>query len=235
MSAALRSAHDTRLGRFVTAASSPELLVLHSVRILGFADTVAVARRCGVDIAQAEEILLDAQASGWIQRSEFADIRGWSLTESGRTVNEHQLREELETTGHTGVVRDVYRSFVPLNERLLRACTDWQLRPADTNRLTVNDHSDPVWDRRILDELVSIGSSLNPLVDRLKSALARFAGYDTRFGAASTLACAGEHGRVDGSDVDSCHKIWFELHEDLIATLGIDRRSEPGVDDSQRS
>jgi len=30
---------------------------------------------------------------------------------------------------------------------------------------------------------------------------------------------------VDHTDVDSCHRVWFELHEDLIATLGIDRRS----------
>ncbi|QII07718.1 transcriptional regulator [Rhodococcoides fascians A25f] len=217
----------------MTATSSPELLVLHSVRILGFADTPVIAHRFGVDTAQAEELLLDAQACGWIQRGEFADVRGWSLTELGRTVNEHQLREEREATGRTDVVRSVYRSFLPLNERLLRACTDWQLRPTDTNRLTVNDHSDRVWDQRILDELASIGDALSPLVDQLSSAFARFAGYDSRFGAASRLARAGEHNWVDRTDVDSCHKVWFELHEDLIATLGIDRRSESGIDDSQ--
>ena len=34
------------------------------------------------------------------------------------------------------------------------------------------------------------------------------------------------HGRrqyVDGVGIDSCHVVWFELHEDLLATLGIDR------------
>lgn len=38
---------------------------------------------------------------------------------------------------------------------------------------------------------------------------------------------AGERAFVDRTDVDSCHRVWFELHEDLIATLGIDRGAEP--------
>jgi hypothetical protein len=33
---------------------------------------------------------------------------------------------------------------------------------------------------------------------------------------------------VDRTDVDSCHRVWFELHEDLVATLGIDRRTSSG-------
>lgn len=216
----------------MTATSSPELLVLHSVRILGFADTSVIARRYGVDTVRAEDILLDAQASGWIQRTEFADLSGWSLTELGRTVNEHQLRDEREATGRTDLLWSVHRHFLPLNTRLLRACTDWQLRPTDTNKLTVNDHSDPVWNQRILDELASVGGALSPLVDQLSSALARFAGYDRRFDAALGLARAGERQWVDRGDIDSCHKVWFELHEDLIATLGIDRGAEPCIDES---
>ncbi|WP_245966848.1 hypothetical protein [Sphaerisporangium album] len=30
-----------------------------------------------------------------------------------------------------------------------------------------------------------------------------------------------------GARVDSCHRVWFELHEDLIATLGLDRHAHP--------
>jgi hypothetical protein len=33
---------------------------------------------------------------------------------------------------------------------------------------------------------------------------------------------------VDRTDVDSCHRVWFELHEDLVATLGIDHRTSSG-------
>lgn len=214
----------------MTAVSSPELLVLHSVRILGFADTAAIARRFGVDPAATEEILLDAQAFGWVQRAEFADLCGWSLTESGRAENERQLHEEREATGKTHAVWGVYRNFLPLNTRLLRACTDWQLRPGEANKLIVNDHGDTASDEKVLDELALIGDALSPLVDQLSSVLARFVGYDTRFAAALNHARTGEHGYVDRTDIDSCHRVWFELHEDLIATLGRDRRSEPAYD-----
>lgn len=36
----------------------------------------------------------------------------------------------------------------------------------------------------------------------------------------------GERRRVDGLGVDSCHRVRFELHEDLLATLGLDRGAE---------
>jgi hypothetical protein len=51
----------------------------------------------------------------------------------------------------------------------------------------------------------------------LVAVLPRFQGYDARFSAA--LA----RGDVDRSDVDSCHRVWFELHEDLLATLNLRR------------
>jgi hypothetical protein len=34
---------------------------------------------------------------------------------------------------------------------------------------------------------------------------------------------ADDTGWVDRTNVDSCHKVGFELHEDLIATLGLTR------------
>ena len=61
------------------------------------------------------------------------------------------------------------------------------------------------------------------LVDGLRAVLVRFGGYDTRFAAALARAEDGDVAWVDGTDVDSCHRVWFELHEDLIATLGRSR------------
>ncbi|WP_327151966.1 hypothetical protein [Nocardia sp. NBC_01329] len=210
----------------MTRDSSPDLLVLHAVRILGFADTPVIAYRFRLDPAETEEILLDAQAYGWIQRAAFADLHGWSLTESGRIRNEQQLHEELAAIGKADRIRGLYRDFLPLNARLQRACTDWQLRPTPDNALYQNDHSDTAWDTRILDELAAIGSALHPLADRMGAILARLSGYEKRFDAALRRVGGGDHGWVDRTDVDSCHRVWFELHEDLVATLGIDRRTE---------
>jgi hypothetical protein len=205
------------------SASTPDLLALHAVRILGFADVPALAGRFDLDLATTDELLGDFEAYGWAQRTAFADLAGWSLTTAGRVENERRLATELDATGRAGEVREAYLDFLPLNTRLQRACAHWQLRPAPGNRLEPNDHADPDWDAAVLDELAALDAVLAPLVGRLGAVLARFDGYHERFSAALGRARAGDGAWVDGTDVDSCHRVWFELHEDLVATLGIDR------------
>jgi len=207
--------------------SPTELLVLHAVRISGFIDTPTIVRRFALDPAATAETLSNAEAYGWVAHAAFAGLEGWSLTEAGRAENERQLAAELARTGGADQVREVYRDFLPLNTRLQQACTHWQLRPAPGDRLAANDHSDHPWDARVLAELAAIDHALAPLANRLGDILARFGGYDTRFAAALQRARAGENGWVDRTDIDSCHRVWFELHEDLIATLGLDRGTEP--------
>jgi hypothetical protein len=209
----------------MTTESAPDLLVLHAVRIVGFADTATVAQRFGLGPAQTDELLLDAEAHGWVQHSAFADLSGWSLTERGRAQDELLLAAELRRVDGEVDVRVVHRDFLPLNARLQQACTDWQLRPTADDRLAPNDHADAAWDARVLAELAAIERGLTPLADRLGHVLARFRGYDARFAGALRRVQDGDVGWVDRTDVDSCHRVWFELHEDLVATLGIDRHT----------
>ncbi|WP_182883137.1 transcriptional regulator [Microbispora sp. H10949] len=211
----------------MTRDSTPGLLVLHAVRVTGFADTPVIARRYGLNDVTTEQVLRDAEARGWVEHTAFAGTAGWSLTEPGRAENERQLAAELTRAGAADEVRDVYRTFLPLNALLLQACTDWQLRPTAGDRLAVNDHSDPTWDAGVLHELACVERALTPLADRLGRVLTRFRGYDTRFTAALARARAGDGAWVDQTGLDSCHRVWFELHEDLIATLGLDRHAQP--------
>lgn len=205
--------------------SAPELLALHAVRVVGFGEAPALARRFGLDPDQVGELLRDAEAHGWVSHASFAGLGGWSLTERGRAENERQLAEELAAVGGADEVRDVHRAFLPLNGRLQAACTRWQLRSTADDPLATNDHADPAWDAAVLDELADVERGLAPLAVRLGDLLTRFRGYDTRFAAARRRAAAGDRAWVDRTDVDSCHRVWFELHEDLIATLGIDRHA----------
>lgn len=210
----------------MTHDSTTDLLTLHAVRITGFADTPVLARRYGLDSAATAALLHDAEQAGWVTHTAFADLRGWSLTDAGRTENQRRLAAELAHTGRADEIRAVYRDFLPHNARLQAACTDWQLRPTAGDRLAANDHTDPAWDDAVLDELAGVDRALAPLAARLGAVLTRFRGYDRRFSAALQRARAGQGGWVDRTDLDSCHRVWFELHEDLIATLGIDRRTE---------
>ena len=207
------------------ADSSAELLTLHAIRLKGMADDAEVAARFGLDLTLARELLLDFQAFGWITRVEFVGTAGWTLTESGRSENERQLAHELAATNSNSSIHDAYLSFLPHNDRLLRACTDWQLRPSGADPLAVNEHTDNEWDQRVLTTLSALREELRTICQELGHRLARFRGYDDRFTAALARVEQGELTWIARPRVDSCHTVWMELHEDLIATLGIRRGS----------
>jgi hypothetical protein len=207
------------------ADSSAELLTLHAIRLKGMADDAEVAARFGLDLTLARELLLDFQVFGWITRVEFVGTAGWTLTESGRSENERQLAHELAATNSNSSIHDAYLSFLPHNDRLLRACTDWQLRPSGADPLAVNEHTDNEWDQRVLTTLSALREEIRTICQELGHRLARFRGYDDRFTAALARVEQGELTWVARPRVDSCHTVWMELHEDLIATLGIRRGS----------
>ncbi len=207
--------------------STAELLTLHAVRLKGMANDGEVAARFGLDQAVATDWLLDFQAYGWITRVEFASTAGWTLTEAGRAQNERQLADELASTGSTSSVRHSYEEFLLHNGRLLRACTDWQLRPSAADPLAVNDHSDKTWDQRVLKTLSTLTEELRSLCLDVSGRLVRFGGYDERFSVALQRVESGDLSWVNRPKSDSCHTVWMELHEDLVATLGIRRGAEP--------
>ncbi|NKY60087.1 hypothetical protein [Nocardia flavorosea] len=206
--------------------SAPELLILHAVRLLGFAGSAAIAARFDTSHEETLRLLRAADRNGWVQHSAFFDVDGWSLTEAGKAENERHLAAERSSADPEGVIPAVHRDFLPLNARLLRAVTDWQIAPAEAGRFAPNDRTDSARDQRILDELAAVGAALAPLEERLSRVLARFDGYAARYGEALRNAGDGLSGWIDKTDRDSCHRVWFQLHEDLIATLGIDRRDE---------
>jgi hypothetical protein len=207
--------------------SSPELLTLHAVRLKGMADDTEVAARFELDTTLVHELLLDFQAFGWITRVDFVGTAGWTLTESGRSENERQLSHELAATDSNSSIRHAYLTFLPYNDRLLRACTDWQLRPTAADPLAVNEHTDEEWDQRVLSTLAALSKELRTICGELGRRLVRLRGYDDRFTAALARVGRGDLSWVARPRVDSCHTVWMELHEDLVATLGIRRGAEP--------
>ena len=61
----------------------------------------------------------------------------------------------------------------------MRACTDWQLRPSGVERpLAVNDHTDKVWDQRVLNATVRAERQLKSLYLELGDQLTGPLGYD---------------------------------------------------------
>lgn len=206
--------------------STPALLCLHAVRLLGAADTPRVAARFGLDLGGTRESLLDFEARGWVSRWEFAGDRAWSLTDAGRTENERQLAAELDAHRCREAVSRAHAAFVPLNAVFGQAATDWQLHPMPGDEMALNDHTDLRWDDRVIERLVSLGRRLRPVCDELTAVLTRFDGYADRYGAAVDRVRSGQSRWVDSIDVDSCHLVWIQVHEDLLATLGLARGAD---------
>jgi hypothetical protein len=206
--------------------SDPITLTLHAVRLLGFAETHRVASRFSLDRREVEENLLDFEAQGWVTRTGFAGSEGWSLTLRGRGENERRLAAELDGFAARSTVVEVHRRFLPLNARFQEAATRWQLRPLPGDPMAANDHTDFRWDDRVIESLRSVGARLSSLETQLAAALARFAGYAERYNVAVARVAAGENRWVDGLGIDSAHVVWMQLHEDLLASLGLDRGDE---------
>jgi hypothetical protein len=111
-----------------------------------------------------------------------------------------------------------------MNGDLLEICTAWQLK--DPVGQVLNDHDDPDYDKAVIDRLVALDEQARPVFAELTAALDRYRVYGERFAAALERVQAGETAYVADPMVPSYHTVWFELHEDLLATLGIDRASE---------
>jgi hypothetical protein len=209
----------------VVHVSSSELLVLHAVRVKGMADVATVAERFALDGGLVMDLLLDYEAFGWVTRVRFADLDGWALTATGRMENERRLADELDRTATRSEVIAAHEAFIVLNSHFLAAVTKWQIRPTPTDALAANDHSDTRWDQQVLDDLHDLARGLRPVGAQLTATLERFAGYPERYAAALDRADRAERAWVTQPKIDSCHTVWMELHEDLLATLGLERGS----------
>jgi hypothetical protein len=86
----------------------------------------------------------------------------------------------------------------------------------------VNDHADPAYDARVLDRLTDLDRRAEVACAGLFAAMLRFRRYRVRLGDALARARSGALDYVTDS-TESYHAVWFQLHEDLLATLGIPR------------
>lgn len=206
--------------------SGPDLLVLHGLRLKSFAGVDVVADLVGLPAEQVAELLEQFKGKEWVRYREGA-LTGWMLLPSGRVEAERLLADELDATGSRDVVDAAYRQFLTLNQPMLEVCTDWQLRPTDDGGEPVlNDHADAAYDENVIGELRAIDGEVQPIVGELAGVLDRFGGYPSRLSAALDKTAAGEHDWFTKPTIDSYHTVWFELHENLLATLGIERGKE---------
>lgn len=198
--------------------------MLHALRLKGFAEDEAVAERACVPIDDARTELATLQSEGLVTRRE-GRLSGWALTSDGRATHVALLATELEKATCRPAVEEGYREFLRVNNQLLGVCTDWQMR-TDGGEQALNDHTDPAYDAAVIARLAEIDRAVQPVCASLTECMDRFECYGTRLAEARRLIEAGDHSWFTKPLIDSYHTVWFELHEDLLVTLGIERGSE---------
>ncbi len=204
--------------------SSLRLLTLHALRLKGIAEADVVAELIGRDVDAVRDELASLQALDLVTYR-HGRMPGYLHTPEGRSVGARLLAEEVEAAGTRDEIAAAYGEFGPCNDELLRVCTAWQLRPVDGTQ-AVNDHADADYDVRVIDRLAAVHDRVDPVLERLTAALARFAGHRRRLRTALDRVLAGDHDYFTKPMFPSYHSHWFELHEDLLATLGTERVTE---------
>ena len=204
--------------------SDPRLLVLHGLRLKGVAAADAVADAVGLEPAQAETLLRAAGVEGFaIHRDGL--LAGWALTPAGRSEHERLLAREADAAHARPTVEDAYGRFRGLNPGVLDACSRWQVRDVG-GRPVRNDHADAAYDRAVVRDLTALHARAAPVCAQLSDALDRYRPYGRRLGFAIERVRAGDTDYFTKPVLPSYHTVWFELHEDLLATLGLDRSAE---------
>lgn len=203
--------------------SEPDLVVLHTLRCVGVTDEERLARASGRSVDETIDHLNRLSARDWVELAP-GPFGGWSLTHAGRVAGQEMLDAELELTQSRDGIQDCYETFLRLNPTLLQICSEWQMKTIGTTPV-LNDHTDADYDARVLSRLMRIDQSAQEVIADLASRLTRFKIYGGRLSNALDGAIAGDATYVaDG--LDSYHTVWFQLHEDLLTTLGISRDDE---------
>lgn len=198
--------------------------MLLGLRLRGFAepgDAVAFPT-LPADVVAAE---LARLAGAGLVRHQGGRVSGWTLTAAGRRRGERLLAEEADQAGARSALDAAYAEFRLLNGELLAACTQWQLRDVD-GRPVVNDHADGDHDAAAVARLARVDEAVQPVAADLAAALDRFGPVGPRLAEARRRVEAGEGDWFTRPTIDSYHTVWFELHENLLATLGIERAAE---------
>ena len=201
-------------------SSDTRLLVLHGLRLKGFAEPEAVADLTGLahdDVVKHLDALRD---EGLVVHRE-GRLTGWQLTAPGRAEQERLLAEEVDDLGVRAAIEDAYRRFLALNGELLDVCTAWQLRDD-----VINDHADAVYDAGVVDRLHVLHAKVEPILAALEATLDRYDGYRDRLADSLAKLRAGDTDWFTKPLIDSYHTVWFQLHEDLLNTLGMERSQE---------
>lgn len=190
-----------------------------AVRLQGFAEPHRLASALAAPVEHATARLRALIDAGLVEER-TGHVSGFVLTDDGRKA----LDDALDSEGLFGdaTLMELYERFESLDGGLKRIANDWQIRrhgPAEV----LNDHADPDYDQSVIDRLRELHDRACALLTRVADRAPRLSTYRPRLDACLRSIEDGTSSAFVGTG-ECYHQIWFELHEDLLQTLGLERR-----------
>jgi hypothetical protein len=197
---------------------SGELALLMALRTQGLATVERASIAAGVDRDVAEKTLTGFADAGLAKLRE-GRMTGFMLLPAGTArLDELLVAEGLRASES---LCDCYDRFMQLNTRVLKVCSDWQLKRDDVP----NDHSDPDYDAEVIERLDALHRRSAKCAGTIAEAAARYSPYGTRLGVCVERLNGGDHTAFTAVMAESYHTVWFEMHQDLLLTLGRERET----------
>jgi hypothetical protein len=190
-------------------AAAPEQLLLHALRVKGAATAPALAAALGrEDLGEELEALV---AATLVTRAGAGEGALLALTPPGQERDRELVAAELSDDGRARLATLYEDSFQPVNAEFKRLCAEWQTDGESFE---------------LLERMVGVDERIEAFLAQAAALVPRLGRYSERLGAAFERVQDGDGDALVGPIGDSFHNVWFELHEDLIATLGRTRAEE---------
>jgi hypothetical protein len=181
------------------------------LRVWGRATPTAAAAATGLTAREVRRVFTAAAAAGLVDAE--ADTDRFVLTAAGRRELTALLaREPIDRLALT----TLYDAFLATDARVKASVTAWQLT-------TLPPHAGNA--AAAFAAVRAVAAEARAIAERLAAVVSRYAGYARRLGVAAEALARGDAQFVASPRLDSLHQVWFELHEDLLVTLGRERAS----------
>lgn len=202
-----------------------ELAVLQAVRLKGRVRPADLAATLNFDLADVTTTVERLTAAGLL--ADGATVR---ITPGGRDRLAALLDEERRGVDRAAIAA-AYDDFCSVNADFKAVVTDWQLKGGPSG--TPNAHDDPEYDAAVLARLDDVHARVQPIITAAAAQLPRLNAYSTKLAAALGKVRGGDTAWLTRPLIDSYHTVWFELHEELIAAVGLTREEAARSGDAQ--
>ena len=186
--------------------AATELAVLMALCVRGRADAAQVARAAGCAEAEAVVVLTRVQSRGAAAPVASGSPAGlMALTEAGHSELVQLLAAE---SFDRAALAALYDRFLVVDRELKQTITAWQLAACKSV---------------VRAAVMAAAAAAVVVAAALAQIAARLGPYSGRIATAAEAVATGDPRFVASPRVDSLHQVWFELHEDLLLTLGRSR------------